>query len=271
MKVDHILEKGSGKINEDRLVMGENLFGVFDGATSLDPELSSKSRADRKTGGSQAASIARDVFARNHHPLTCLGQSANQAIFNRMMDSGVNLDQPEQFWSTSAAVVRLKNNTLEWFQTGDAQILLLGKDGTMEVLADRPDHDYPTLVMLKNSDDKSLSNPTLKTQVLKVRSLMNKRYGVLNGDPKAMEFTLSGTACLDRVKTILLFTDGLALPNPLPKPKKNFDDLAEDFRQLGLKGLHKKIRTIEKQDPNRHKFPRFKCHDDIAAISIDLE
>ena len=36
IKIEHILEKGSGRVNEDRMVMGKNLFGVFDGATSLD-------------------------------------------------------------------------------------------------------------------------------------------------------------------------------------------------------------------------------------------
>ncbi len=35
MKIETILEKGSARLNEDTLVVQGNLFGVFDGATSL--------------------------------------------------------------------------------------------------------------------------------------------------------------------------------------------------------------------------------------------
>ena len=35
MKIETILEKGSARLNEDTLVAQGNMFGVFDGATSL--------------------------------------------------------------------------------------------------------------------------------------------------------------------------------------------------------------------------------------------
>ena len=267
IKVEHILEKGSGRFNEDRLVIGENIFGVFDGASSL---AAPPAAVTCGTGGSLAATIARGTFAGNHFALTRLGRSANSAILERMVQSGVRLNRPEQIWSTSAAVVRLHPGEVEWFQTGDAQILLLYGDGSHKILADRPDHDYDTLVMLKNARDKSLSNPVLKRQVQNVRAGMNKRYGVLNGDPGALDFAKYGRESLAGVEALLIFTDGLSLPCPDPAPRKDFTALAGDYRQLGLKGLHKKIRAIEKRDPGREKFPRFKCHDDIAAISVSL-
>ena len=34
--VETLLEKGSGELNEDVLLRADDLFGVFDGATSLD-------------------------------------------------------------------------------------------------------------------------------------------------------------------------------------------------------------------------------------------
>jgi len=36
MKIETIVEKGSNRLNEDNLVVEDNLFEVFDGATSLD-------------------------------------------------------------------------------------------------------------------------------------------------------------------------------------------------------------------------------------------
>ncbi|MCG8637662.1 MAG: protein phosphatase 2C domain-containing protein [Desulfobacterales bacterium] len=263
-------------MNEDRLVIGENLFGVFDGAASLSgpPAASRQGVPDKppgRTGGSMAASIAGKTFAANHFPLTDLGRTANTAILNQMKESGVNTSAIEEVWSTSAAVVRIKGNDLEWFQTGDSHILVIYEDGSHSIPAQRDDHDFETLTMMKAEEDNTLANPVLKRQVLKVRAGMNKKYGVLNGDPAAMAFASGGTLSLDRVEAVLLFTDGLNLPAPVPEKKKCFTPLALSFRELGLKGLHRKIRVLEEGDPDRRAFPRFKRHDDIAAIALHLK
>lgn len=278
IQVEHILEKGSGRLNEDSLVMGENIFGVFDGATSLitTPE-PDKSRSDKaqspakETGGYLAATTAKNVFSKNHYPLDNLGRTANTAILEKMKAHGVNLNRPEQIWSTSAAVVRIKNNELEWFQTGDSYILLIHEDGSHKVLVDQDDHDFETLTLLKTQENKTLSNPILNRQILKVRSNMNKTYGVLNGDPRAKEFFVSGITSLKGVSSVLLFTDGLNIPSPAPERQKDFTDLARTFQNLGLNRLHGQIRKMESKDPDRKQFPRFKCHDDIAAIAIHLK
>lgn len=279
VKIEHILEKGSGSVNEDQLVIGETIFGVFDGATSLEKpvHLQDENHAvpsclpPEQTGGRLAATIAKNTFAANHHPLDVLGHAANTAILGKMKASGVCLDRPGQVWSTSAAVVRIKDNGLEWFQTGDSHILLIYEDGSHKVLVQRDDHDFETLVMLKAAKDKTMDNPVLRHQVLKVRAGMNRHYGVLNGDPRAMAFTAGGQVSMDGVAAALLFTDGLSLPTPVPQRKKSFSDLAQNFQTLGLKGLHKKIRALEDQDPDRKMFPRFKCHDDIAAIALHFK
>ena len=274
IKIEHILEKGSGRVNEDRMVIGKNLFGVFDGATSLDNAyFGNKAFDDRnfdlmKTGGLIAARTAEQVFARNHFPLKQLGRSANNAILNKMKLHKVQINRPASRWSTSAAVVRIIENRLEWLQTGDSYILLVYDDNSHRVLVDRQDHDYETLCMLKKETDKTFSNPTVKTQVEKIRSGMNKTYGILNGDPAAENFMHTGFVSLDRVQTVLIFTDGLSLPNETPTRKKDFTPLVEAFQQMGLAALHQHIRKMEKQDPQLCRFPRFKCHDDIAAIAI---
>ncbi len=269
IKIEHILEKGSGRVNEDRMVMGKNLFGVFDGATSLDNDFFDDTDFDvMKTGGLIAASTAEQVFAQNHFPLKQLGRYANNAILDKMKIHNVQINRPASRWSTSAAVVRVLGNRLEWLQTGDSYVLLVYDDNSHRVLVDREDHDYETLCMLKKESDKTLSNPAVKTQVEKIRSCMNKTYGVLNGDPAAENFMHTGFVSLNRVQTVLLFTDGLSLPSEIPARRKNFTPLVDAFQRLGLKGLHQHIRKIEKQDSRLCRFPRFKCHDDIAAIAI---
>jgi serine/threonine protein phosphatase PrpC len=264
IKIEHILEKGSGQLNEDSLVIGENLFGVFDGATSLDTGLFSGGQ----TGGMIAAHTASHEFSKNHFPLDQLGIRANQAIRTKMIDQNLDMAQRHHLWSTSAAVIRIEEEELEWFQTGDAHIILFNKDGSFKVLADRKDHDYETLTMFKA--EKFKFNAAIIDQIKKVRSQMNRSYGVLNGEPEALDFAQSGFESLEDVTSILLFTDGLQLPSTTPAPKKSFGRLAEKFQEEGLIGVKKSIRKIESQDPDIRRYPRFKCHDDIAAIAVHL-
>ncbi|HKK91115.1 MAG TPA: hypothetical protein VJ936_06930, partial [Desulfobacteraceae bacterium] len=267
MKCETILEKGSSSLNEDNLIVNGNLFGVFDGATSLDKTLFEKG----KTGGFLASFAARSVFKTNHFPLVKLADGANQAIYSRMLHHDVDLTQKENLWSTSAAVIRIQNRTLEWVQTGDAYIILIFHDNTHKVLVEQADHDYETLCLWKarGKNGPSGTDTRLVDQIRKKRAEMNRTYGVLNGDPQAMDFLNHGRESLDQVKTVLLFTDGLSIPAEKPEKKKNFASLVTLYQHLGLAGLKNRIRQMENRDPECCVYPRFKTHDDIAAIAIE--
>ncbi len=262
IKTEHIIEKGSGQFNEDSLILGDNIFGVFDGASSLNTNLFENGQ----TGGMIAAQTASQEFSKNHFPLYQLGIRANQAIQTKMINQNLDMAQRHNLWSTSVAVIRIDDAGLEWFQTGDAQILVFYDDGSFRVLADRKDHDYETLAMFKAKKFKF--NAEIKNQIKKVRIQMNRSYGVLNGEPEALDFTQKGVEPLEDVTSILLFTDGLQLPSTTPTQKKSFNRLAQKFQKKGLMGLKNSIRKIESQDPYTQRYPRFKCHDDIAAIAV---
>jgi len=276
MQTEYILENGSGNINEDTMVLEKNLFGVFDGATSLD----NRTFDHGKTGGLIASSTARAVFAKNCHPLVKLASSANREIYNQMLNHGVNFSKKENLWSTSAAVIRIKDNKLEWVQTGDSFIIFIYRDNSYKVLVEQDDHDHETLTMWKMVAKTSSSRTDkigtgkigilemLMDQIRKTRSGMNKSYGVLNGEKEAGSFLNHGYESLDQVKEILLFTDGLSIPKKTPEKSKDFGTLVDHYLSLGLNGLKNKIRGMEKKDPNCTIYPRFKCHDDIAAIAI---
>lgn len=268
MKAEHILEKGSGRINEDALVIEGSLFGVFDGATSLDKALFDGC----KTGGKIASSTACDVFKKNGASLEALAGKANEKIWETMISHGVNLSERQNLWSTSAAVAKVDGRVLEWVQAGDACIVLVHGDGSHRVLGEKPDHDFETLSLWKQMAGTSqvTIGQALAHQIAKTRQQMNRTYGVLNGERAAENFILSGVESLEEVVHILLFTDGLQLPTPDPEPLKRFDDLVKSYLKLGLHGLRNQIRSIEDKDPMCRQYPRFKCHDDIAAIAVTL-
>ncbi len=99
---------------------------------------------------------------------------------------------------------------------------------------------------------------------------MNLDYGVFNGEPEAINFLKTGNHDLTYVSNILLFTDGLLMPNEKPWEERAYDEQVDLFRQSGLKGLRDQIRSIEATDLKCCTYPRFKTHDDIAAVAINL-
>jgi serine/threonine protein phosphatase PrpC len=261
IKIEQILEQGSGAQNEDYLISDNDVFGVFDGATSLDGALFDGGRS----GGALASSIAGQTFLDCRQPLPGLGSLANDSIRTQMELCGVDFSRRCGLWSTSAAVVRLRDGAIEWFQTGDSQVVFIGRDGGYKVAARREDHDFQTLSMIR---EKGRHHPEVRKLVETVRQDMNRSYGVLNGEREAEGFFRTGVEEVCNIKTVLLFTDGLDVPCPVPQKYKDFSCLIRMSRELGLEGLRDHVRGQEASDPDMKAFPRFKTHDDIAAIAI---
>ncbi len=266
--VDTLLEKGAGKLNEDVLLREANIFGVFDGATSLD----SCNFEGGLTGGKLAAHLAAEAFREGGDLKRC-AKDANNRIRDAILQSKINTEIRHKLWSTSAAVIRIFSNSCEFCQTGDSLILLLDKHGGHTLLTPETDHDRETLTMWKNTKvrPQETIQETLADQILKVRREMNISYGVLNGEPEAMDFLTHGRVDLNDISDILLFTDGLFLPKSMPSTKSDWTTFTSLYREGGLKRIRNYVRDKESQDPECRSYPRFKHHDDIAAIAISLQ
>ena len=268
MQIESIFEQGTGTLNEDFHLVNGNLFGVFDGATSLTPA----TYEGGATGGFLASNIAGEQFGRNDAPLLKLAERANSAIHHAMKERGVDVGDKGNLWSTSAAVVRVHCEYFEWVQTGDCGIVLIHEDGTHELVCELPNQDVETLSLWKESADTTDApiSVAMSEQILKVRSQMNVSYGVFSGETDALSFLKSGSRRLFGVKHIVLFTDGLFIPNDTPQATRDFGLFSELYLRGGLAGVREYIRRIEKTDVRCRRYPRFKTHDDIAAISIAL-
>jgi serine/threonine protein phosphatase PrpC len=264
--VETILEQGSGNINEDILLQADNLYGVFDGATSLEKS----GDTSGKTGGLLAAESAAQVFSRNGGTLCQLATLANHDIREQMEVSGVDLNCRRNLWSTSCMVVRIDKDGLEWFQIGDSLALVLYEDGSHRLLADPIDHDRETLRLWKERGPSATGTigDSLADQILKVREGMNIHYGVLNGEPQALDFVRHGRESLAGVTDIILYTDGLFMPRTDPDQPEDVEAFVRLYRQGGLKLIHRRVRELQKDDPRCLTYPRFKIHDDIAAIAL---
>lgn len=255
-------------MNEDSVVVNGNLFGVFDGATSLDKTTFD----DGVTGGYLASTIAGKEFRTNDAPLFDLALRANTAILDEMLSKGVDVAKKENLWSTSAAVGRVENGRFDWVQSGDSLILVIHEDGSYALLVQDYDHDLETLKMWKETeaDRSGTILEELNAQIRKVRAGMNITYGVMNGEEQALDFLRHGSVDLDGVQHILMFTDGLFIPREDPETSSDFDQLVSLFLDGGLEAVRDYVRSLEKTDPGCRRYPRFKAHDDIAAIALSF-
>ena len=261
-----MLEQGSGVFNEDALLLQENLFGVFDGASSLKGEL-----YRGKSGAWWAAHLARAAFAGNDDELAGLAERDNQAIAKGMVVSGVDLAERLQLWSTSAAAVRVQGETLDYVQIGDALILCIFEDGRFSLPAPFYSHDraiFEQWELLVRHGFKNIRE-LLAPQIERVRLRMNRQFGVLNGENEMHGFLQTGKLSTSGLQHLLIFTDGLHLPAD-SVGGVDFAGMVECYLKRGLSGLHRAVRGIERTDPECRRFPRFKMHDDIAAVALSF-
>jgi hypothetical protein len=269
-RVETLNEQGSGPFNEDVVLSCGNLYGVFDGATSLERETFTEHGL---SGGLLAASIAARTFEEHSGSLVDRADQANQRIAMAQHACGISGGERHRLWSTSLAVLRLGEESFEYCQTGDATILLLYRNGGHRLVTPEVDIDGDTLTQWLERAEAGATNiyQTLGEQIRRVRLEMNVTYGVLNGEGHALDFLQHGRDSLAGVSDILLFTDGLCLPRRSPREASAWGELAAIYRCCGLCGLRDHVRRLQQDDPQCRIFPRFKKHDDIAAVAITLQ
>ena len=267
--VDYVWEQGSSQIGEDVALMQDNIFGVFDGASTLNGQ----PFIDGTSGGFLAAKQAAEVFKLNQGPLLDLAEKANQVLRDHMDLFAVDLEQKSNLWSTSMAVVRVEDNAFEWCQTGDCLILVINRDGSARLLVDDPEQDEETFAAwraLNPSGDENIVD-LLKDTIIQVREKMNVEYGSLNGEEKALDFIRHGRESLDQVADIILYTDGLALPSLASgKCDADMDQFVSLYRQGGVSHILDHVRSLQRKDQSCRRYPRFKMHDDAAAIALSF-
>jgi hypothetical protein len=264
MKVDFVFDVGEA--NEDVYLLGKNIFGVFDGANSTNKFFAEKS------GGRIAAEILMEEFSKNRVTLKEIAIEANRKIKGKMTGCGVDTSDELNTWSSTAAVVRIKERTFEWLQVADSLMLVIYRDGTYRLMVNDYDHDKHVLMVWKKYalEKKTGIKSLLRGELNANRRRINKNYGGFNGDESLEKFIFTGEESLESVKHILLFTDGLFLPKEDPAEDDDFDTFVRLFLEGGLENVKNYVRDLEKTDPNCWKYPRFKVHDDIAAISISF-
>lgn len=268
MKITYISDQGVGKLNEDQYLLSTNLFAVVDGATSSSGYVDENG----KTGGLLAATIAKDVFQKNDAPLAELAVRANDKLRSVMHASNIDTSNPNNLWAASLAAVRIIDTELEWLQIGDCMILLINEKGDHRLLGNTINYDMPALLQWKELAGKQTENISRQIQPLlkDEPDVANTKLAVLNGDPRMQDLMHHGNQSLSNIKHILLFTDGLLIPQANPSIAEDLNAFVKLYLKGGLERLKNHVRNLEVGDPNCWQYPRFKQHDDMTAIAVEL-
>lgn len=271
--INSVTEMGSGKINEDALLIGSNIFGVFDGATSLKKYFDEKGNS----GGFVAAQTARDTFLERKEDLLTLTKKANELIRIKMEKANIDRTDKLNVFSTTAAVVRLniEENSFDWVQVDDSVILVIYNNGDYKLMVENYDHDKENLILWKklNQENNPKKVELFEEDKIKVRRNMCKTgfYGKIDGDENMINFLWSGNESLEGVNHIICMTDGMFIPNPTPEKEDDFETWTKLFLKGGLELIKTYIRDIEKTDQEFVTYPRFKVHDDMTAVAISFK
>lgn len=270
MRVSSISHAGIRPLNEDSVLVneGRSIFGVFDGASSLDSYLS----ADGKTGAYIAAHIAADTFNQTDKDLKETALKTNENIEKAHEEAGIDVSNNVNRFGTTAAVVRIRDSKAELLQIGDSIILIIYKDGHTDVPLGYHDHDLEVMRKWRRLADSGAKGirDIVADDVVELRKSANSAYGMLNGDQKATEFIKTTTIDLADVAAIILLTDGMYIPKEDPEADEDWNNYAELYKQGGLDGIYSTVRKIEKTDPELTKYPRYKLHDDASGVAIDI-
>jgi len=267
-QITQITDQGSGALNEDVLLQEKNLFGVFDGASSLVPYFN----ADGKTGGKLAADIAYQIFQQNPINLSQAIKEANEAIHAAELKAGIDVDHKEGLWGTTVSVVRLQDSRAEYIKIGNSPILVINADGNCQLMGEDDKHDLETLLLWQKLALKKIADPwkSMEEQNRKVRRKVNETYGVLNGEKRAEYFIQSGSMPLEGVRAIIILSDGFLIPKEDPHQEERWESFKQLYLSGGLPLLLNEIRRLETIDLDAWKYPRLKRHDDASAMAIEF-
>lgn len=159
--------------------------------------------------------------------------------------------------AATVGLIRHNGESLDWLVLGDTTLAMIGNDGSVE------SHTDDRLEHLPNA-------PVIVSDVRRydpayVASVRNKAGGfwVASSDAQAADQALTGTAEIDGLSAVGLFTDGLS--RLVERYGRQWPDLFSQADKLGPGELIRLVRQAETNDEDPTRW-RGKAHDDATCV-----
>ncbi|MFC7023767.1 hypothetical protein ACFQHV_11510 [Promicromonospora thailandica] len=252
--------------NQDRYVIGERFAAVLDGATSVagdrshDPGWYAEQLADaiEKTvpqGGSLAGAVEEAIRAvRDAHGLTA-----------------------ETTPTSTVALARWSNDTVETYMLGDSYGVIFYADGTeavhtddrLDAVAVNERAAYRKRLAEGHGYDKGHRALMLDLQAEQARRCNRPEgYWIAGAHPEAARHGITSVEGRAGVSALVLASDGV---DPARHPEATtWHDLYDEARQHGPAHVLQRIHEAESTDPGGQRWPRAKLHDDKTLVCVPL-
>ncbi len=282
--IDSISDPGSqSRPNEDAAGGNASCAFVIDGATGLG------GKSIVGLNGSDAAwlaQFAKDSFeqtVRNGRPMSEIVHEFNACAANVVQEAANAL--PIEPWNLPIAgfqMVRVEDGSVVTHGLGDCRLFLLAADGgefdTSAIKGGFADERDGARLAIAHTGGFSAhqalaDDPLVRDELRKRRAAYNQEdSGVwtLGTEPAAAKHLATEPLRTALPATGLLCTDGFAALCD-QYARYGVGAFVKAARDAGLSALLEELRRIERvEDPNGHKFPRFKMSDDATAVLFDI-
>ncbi|ULG74714.1 hypothetical protein [Macrococcus brunensis] len=261
-----VIQQGEGLMNEDALIINDQarVYGVIDGVTSLSGRMFAG-----VTPGKRAADAVKAAFeqAESDASLNDITETANQAIQTDMTAMELEINHPKDRFQCCHAAVKLLSDHIEWTSSADCVLYAIGDEVIQAVprYGKKEESDRMAEWMKKYPNMKDRPKEMIEAMD-QAKKMANQPFGysVMNGDLLFNEAYNHGTLSYECLTHILLTTDG-------------FYDIKgvglEQFVREGIRDLDQFLRNMmlyEIEDKDKRLYPRYKVHDDKAALLITL-
>ena len=254
---------------EDLVSIDNATLLLMDGASPLGPSIMPPS--DAAWFVRETSRILKKSLPGHDCPLTEILSFSMEELLPRW--TGPSADMP----SAGIALVRLKENHLEYLLLGDCSISIEKRDGTTLSSADKALRrlDFIALSELQSHAARLGASPRdclpLIQDILRQnRSLRNtpEGYPILDPSGKGIPYAKTGTLPAADVQSILLCSDGFAQLSEFTG--ESLPHLHKRAKGRSLPALYHELCSHQDSDPTFDRVPRFKHRDDASSIIASI-
>lgn len=276
-----ILTKGgkSDNENEDCVYLCDDFGFVMDGATGLLKENITNCVSDAKWYVEEFKNflIKNLKTKKNLKEIMKDGITYVSNTYNNIEGATSVKSKP----SSGIALFRKNENNIEYFILGDCQLIIKDKKNiiTKLQLNDLPKLDNINIGrMVKIAKEKNINvidaRPLINDYLVETRLTQNTNngYWILSDDINAVDHALQGTLNLKDIKQIIGLTDGFSQLYEVFKVF-TYEELVNliNNKKISLDNLYDTLFTLQENDSNCNRYPRFKIRDDASIFNYELD
>lgn len=259
---------GSGR-NEDRHFIGDRFAVVLDGASTPDPEPLDGGWYADKLGTSIASRLATS-------PTVDLRDVVAQAITDVAALASMT---PGRGPSSTVAIFRWDRSHGEALVLGDSPVIVQTttgieqvRDGRLTEIATEERRAYRDALRARDGyGDRHRARMRAVVEAERARRNRPDGYWIAEADPSAGHHAILRRWPLQQLRTVLLATDGLSHGVDQLGTPSSWADAIDLGRTRGLGALLDQVHDAEATDPDGHRWPRSKAHDDKTAVLVTFD